>query len=302
MTRYGSPIEAFELASVVIGGGPRGGGGWDQHPLCPYMRHLTNEALKNAVFLWEKGEDKKVAREKAAEHLVLSVKLNPSNGAAFRLLGHYYSQESVDLQRSSKCYQRAITINPDDNEAGEALCNLLDRGGNQSLQLTICHEVVEKSSRAFWAWRRLGYLQVAEKMWSDAVQSLQHAIRGYPTCPDLWEALGLAYQRLGMFSAALKAVDMFREAAKIAPQNVSAHYGLASALLGMSRDCINSGAFWWGASLLEEASVITRGCCRTAGNMSPLWKLLGDIEVVEFQLGLAKLAFISGHLQSSEVG
>ncbi|XP_031487063.1 tetratricopeptide repeat protein SKI3 isoform X2 [Nymphaea colorata] len=153
-------------------------------------------------------------------------------------------------------------------------------------------------------------IRVAEKMWPDAVQSLQHAIRGYPTCPDLWEALGLAYQRLGMFSAALKsygraseldntrvfallgsgnilmllssyrkAVDMFREAAKIAPQNVSAHYGLASALLGMSRDCINSGAFWWGASLLEEASVITRGCCHTAGNMSPLWKLLGDIEM-----------------------
>ncbi|CAN6453845.1 unnamed protein product [Victoria cruziana] len=146
-----------------------------------------------ALLLWEKGEDGKASRVKAAEHLILSVKLNPSNGPAFRLLGHYYSQESVDLQRACKCYQRAITINPDDSEAGEALCDLLDRGGNLSMQMTICHEAVEKSSRAFWAWRRLGYLQVAEKMWPDAVQGLQHAIRGYPTCPDLWEVRKLMY-------------------------------------------------------------------------------------------------------------
>ncbi|KAI3976579.1 hypothetical protein MKX01_008437, partial [Papaver californicum] len=43
-----------------------------------------------------------------------------------------------------------------------------------------------------------------QKKWTEAVQSLQHAIRGYPTCADLWETLGLSYQRLGKLTAIIK--------------------------------------------------------------------------------------------------
>ncbi|XP_020526306.1 tetratricopeptide repeat protein SKI3 isoform X1 [Amborella trichopoda] len=263
-----------------------------------------------AVFFWENGEKRKEWRDKAAEHLVLCVKLDPNNGDAFRLLGHYYSHVSVDVQRAAKCYQRAVYISPEDSEAGEALCELLDEGGKEILEVIVCQEASKKSPRAFWAWRRLGYLQVHQKKWMDAAQSLQHAVRGYPTCADLWEALGLAYQRLGMFTAAVKSygraieleggsrvfsliesgnvlsllgsfrkgVEQFRLALVIAPENLAAHYGLASALLGMSKECVNSGAFKWGASLLEEASDIVRGCLHLAGNISSMWKLYGDIQ------------------------
>lgn len=33
------------------------------------------------------------------------------------------------------------------------------------------------------------FLQAHLKKWSEAIQSLQHAIRGYPTSADLWEVL-----------------------------------------------------------------------------------------------------------------
>ena len=33
--------------------------------------------------------------------------------------------------------------------------------------------------------------QVHQKKWSEAVQCLQHAIRGYPACADLWEVYGV---------------------------------------------------------------------------------------------------------------
>ncbi|XP_022880303.1 tetratricopeptide repeat protein SKI3-like [Olea europaea var. sylvestris] len=158
------------------------------------------------VLLWEKGEKRQERREKAVEHLVIAAKLNPQNGAAFRYLGHYYTHVSSDPQRALKCYQRAITLNPDDSEAGEAICDLLDQGGKESLEVAVCREASEKSARAFWAFRRLGYLQAHQGKWSEAVQSLQHAIRGFPTCADLWEALGLAYERMGMFTAALKVI------------------------------------------------------------------------------------------------
>lgn len=54
-----------------------------------------------------------------------------------------------------------------------------------------------------------------------------------------------------LFVSKLKGVEQFQEALKISPLNVSAHYGLGSAFLGFAKECINSGAFRWGASLLE---------------------------------------------------
>ncbi|RDY08827.1 Tetratricopeptide repeat protein SKI3, partial [Mucuna pruriens] len=326
------------------------------------------------VFLWEKGGE---AKEKSAEHFILSAKLNPRNGESFKYLGHYYGGVSLDTQRAIKCYQRAVVLNPDDSESGEALCNLLDQGGKESLEVVLCREASEMSPRAFWAFRRLGFLQVHQKKWCEAVQSLQHALRGYPTCADLWEALGLAYQRLGRFTAAVKSygraielddmmifaliesgnisitlgrddgklrwfdhvqrrplealmrrldckvfslvkmrrkrpkrtreevvkrdlmmnnifedlicvncepfymkgVEQFRQALEISPQCVPAQYGLALGLLGFAKDCINLGAYRWGASLLEEASEVARASAYFFRNISCIWKLHADIQL-----------------------
>lgn len=68
--------------------------------------------------MWENAKKSKETREKAAEHFLISAKLNPQNGAAFRYLGHYYSRVSIDHQRALKCYQRAVTLTPDDMESG----------------------------------------------------------------------------------------------------------------------------------------------------------------------------------------
>ncbi|KAG9158165.1 hypothetical protein Leryth_000310 [Lithospermum erythrorhizon] len=261
------------------------------------------------ILLWEKGED--CNKEKAAEHFVRSAKLNPQNGPAFRYLGHYYHQFLADSERALKCYQRAITLDPQDSFAGETLCDLLDQSGKETLQFAICNEAISKSPRSFWAYRRLGFLQVHQSKWSESIQSLQHAIRGYPTSADLWEALGLAYQQMGMFTAAIKSygraveledyrvfalvesgnvflmlgafrkgVEVFHEALKISPQNVSALYGLASVLLSLAKECVDTGAFKWGASLLEEASEVALACSSLESNLSSIWKLHGDIQLL----------------------
>lgn len=270
------------------------------------------------LFLWKKGEglestdrdESKRLRERSAECFLASAKLNPSDGASFRFLGHYYGRGAPgDTQRASKCYQRAVNLNPDDSEAGEGLCDLLDRDGKESLEIAVCREASEKSPRAFWAFRRLGYLLVHQKKWSEALQSLQHAIRGYPGCSDLWEALGLAYRNLGMYTAAIKSygraieledsrvfaliesgnillmlgsfrkgIEQFHCALQLAPSNVSAHFGLAHGLLGLSKECTSSGAFCWGSTLLEEASKVAQAGTHLSGNFSSLWKLHGDIK------------------------
>lgn len=260
------------------------------------------------LLLWEGiGSESK---EKAAEQFVIAAKLNPQDANAFRYLGHYYSKVSVDTQRALKCYQRALTLDPQDSESGESMCDLLDKEGKESLEVAICREAAGKSPRAFWAFRRLGFLQVHQKKWSEAVQNLQQAIRGYPTSADLWEALGLAYQRLSMFTAAIKSygraidleesrvfamvesgyvflmlgshrkgVEQFQQALQISPENVAAHYGLGCGLLELSKECISSGAFRWGASILEEASKVTKTGTFLAKNVSCMWKLHGDIQL-----------------------
>lgn len=57
-----------------------------------------------------------------------------------------------------------------------------------------------------------------------------------------------------MWSFYIKGVEQFQLALKISSENVSAHYGLASGLLGLAKQCINLGAFRWGASLLEVSN------------------------------------------------
>lgn len=282
------------------------------HPQDPALR------FRLGVLLWGKGDAQ--SKEKAAEHFVISAKLNPQNAAAFAYLGRYYSSLSLlrpseadanaQRDRALKCYQRAVSLDPNDSESGEALCDMLDAAGKESLEVAVCRDASLKSARAFWAFRRLGFLHISHHNFSDAVPCLQHAIPGYPTSADLWEALGLAYHRLGMFSAATKSygraieldgtkvfaliesgnvflmlgsfrkgAEQFRRALEISPHNVSANHGLASALLGLSKECMNLGAYRWGASLLEDASKVADANARVAGNISCNWKLHGDIQV-----------------------
>ncbi|KAF2310828.1 hypothetical protein GH714_017490 [Hevea brasiliensis] len=235
--------------------------------------------------------------------------MNPHNAASFAYLGHYYSRLSADSQRALKCYQRAITLNPDDSESGESLCDLLDHSGKETLEQAVCEEA-SKSHPGLFGLSVDWVTSTSITAGGLKPFNLQHAIRGYPTCADLWEALGLAYQRLGMFTAATKSygraielddtrvfalvesgniflmlgsfrkgVEQFLQALKFSPQNVSAKYGLASGLLGLSKECMNLGAFKWGASLLEDAGEVAEVNAQLAPNVSCIWKLHGDIQL-----------------------
>lgn len=46
---------------------------------------------------------------------------DPNNWHCLLYLGHYYRERGNDLEKSRKCYQKALRINPDSDEAGVGL-------------------------------------------------------------------------------------------------------------------------------------------------------------------------------------
>eukprot|EP00897_Mesotaenium_endlicherianum_P007151 jgi/Mesen1/6464/ME000033S05750 len=271
---------------------------------------------------WEAGGElrQRTGTGGAQAEFLEAAKLQPSNGPAFRHLGHFYRQVAGDHPRAQRCYLRAVALDAADSEAGEALCELLSEGGQGALRDATCRDAAQRSAKAYWAWRTLGLSQVAGRQWEAAVTSLQHALRGLSSDP----ALALAYQRLGRHTAALKAYgrgrklqqqqgednsrqqgtfavvqcgnihlllsafaeaeECFREALAAAPGQVAAKYGLASALYGRAQQCVQSGAPAWAASLLQEAEAPAGECAREHGHLESAWKLLGDIQLLSSQV------------------
>ncbi|KAF6164079.1 hypothetical protein GIB67_017663 [Kingdonia uniflora] len=64
----------------------------------------------------------------------------------------------------------------------------------------------------------------------------------------------LPYQRMKLIPHTDMGIEHLKHALEISPGNEAAYFGLASRLLGLSKECVNNGAFSWGASLLKEAS------------------------------------------------
>ena len=70
---------------------------------------------------WETGE--RSGKERAVAQLVEAARLDPREAVVFRYLGHYYSQIAGDLRRAARSYQKAITLDPEDAEAGVGYTN-----------------------------------------------------------------------------------------------------------------------------------------------------------------------------------
>ncbi|KAF6152607.1 hypothetical protein GIB67_013054 [Kingdonia uniflora] len=62
------------------------------------------------------------------------------------------------------------------------------------------------------------------------------------------------YQRMKLTPHTDMGIEHLQHALEISPGNVAAYFGLDSRLLGLSKECVNNGAFSWGASLLKESS------------------------------------------------
>jgi len=89
------------------------------------------------------------------------------------------------------------------------------------------------------AYRGLGFIYSELKMYKEAIETINKAIRLEPGDADTYFTLGFIYGKTNMFS---KAAETFKQAIRIKPDHVAAHsrLGLIYDILGMSKEAIES--------------------------------------------------------------
>ncbi|KAF6149861.1 hypothetical protein GIB67_010935 [Kingdonia uniflora] len=97
-------------------------------------------------------------------------------------------------------------------------------------------------------------------------------------------------------------IEHLQRALEISPKNVAAYFGLASRFLGLSKECVNNGAFSWGASLLEETSdVANASTVLTGGSLGASAADTRDKIAHEFDVPNRRLSFNSTQLPNASV-
>ncbi|XP_035667182.1 tetratricopeptide repeat protein 37-like isoform X1 [Branchiostoma floridae] len=188
---------------------------------------------------WIMGDETKKDKSKCMTSLLKAAKLDPHHSDTFLYLGHYYRDVAGDVQRSKRCYQKAFDLDQSSEEAGAAFGDACIALGEEEAGLKLYVSVTSKASAgtAKWAWLRLGLYQLKHGDGTQAVKSLQAALRADPKDPHCWECLAEAYLSRGGYTGALKA---FTKAAELNPEATYSLYQVAAIkqVLGQFPDAI----------------------------------------------------------------
>ena len=99
----------------------------------------------------------------AQAQLLKAVQLDQNYGPSYTALGHFYVQVDRDFVRGKKCYQKALTLVSNDDEAGVHLADIYIMENNVDLALSLYKKVTSEDPKAAWAWKRIGYFELIEK-------------------------------------------------------------------------------------------------------------------------------------------
>jgi tetratricopeptide (TPR) repeat protein len=163
---------------------------------------------------------------RAGEALLRAAERNPHNALIFEALGRYYRDVARDRARAQRCFAQATRLDSSLRDAADALAALLVAGGALPLAADVYAEAARQHPSLLWPWEQHAHhlrrcvreidardpatvdeadRQRAVRWASDALTSLQNALRVDEKRAVLWQALATTYSRLGKFAAAMKA-------------------------------------------------------------------------------------------------
>ncbi|TFK54052.1 TPR-like protein [Heliocybe sulcata] len=192
--------------------------------------------------LWKMGDDR---REEGYRMFITSLKSSPSYAPAFTSLGIYYADfvSPPDPTRASKCFQKAFELDAREAYAARRLAEGFAEDQEWDLVEVVARRTIEGEGGLSggvdgavqsaagrylptnaWAWKALGVVDLNRRNYSQAIQSLQVALRADEADELSWLRLGEAYSKAGRHVAALKALGRAHE---LKPDNWICSYLIA---------------------------------------------------------------------------
>ncbi|XP_043502031.1 tetratricopeptide repeat protein 37 [Polistes fuscatus] len=237
-----------------------------------------------------------------------SVQTDRYNWESFVYLGHYYLEHDKDIERSKKCYQAALQINPYSEKAGIGLSTTLRLLNDSKANIELLQKLTAYSNGPKWAWLQLGLYYLDRGNANEAIKALQHVIRADPTDNHGWESLADAYLARGAYRSAIKSYQRALhlcpgslyssiqvanikliigelEEAKEEFKNIlnnESHYlpalkGLAEAGLGLATRNISNQFLGRARENLQQSIECLADAVLINSKIICIWKLLGDV-------------------------
>ncbi|PWZ02562.1 hypothetical protein BCV70DRAFT_2683 [Testicularia cyperi] len=177
--------------------------------------------------LWLKGGEFQSDPSHAFTAFITALKRNPAFAPAYTSLGLYYEDvlDPPDLNRASKCFQKAFELDARENVAARRLAEGFAEEREWDLVEVVARRTIEGEgglealsgakaaavqaarrhlSQNAWAWKAIGSVEIANKRFEEAILALQIALRADSYDVVCWQRLGEAYVLAGRHVAALK--------------------------------------------------------------------------------------------------
>ncbi|GFY59441.1 tetratricopeptide repeat protein 37 [Trichonephila inaurata madagascariensis] len=262
------------------------------------------------LVLWETEQ-----KDKSFKVFLKAVELDPYFAKNFLYLGHYYKNNLSEKSKACLCYQKAFNLDNSDTQIGMCYSKVLQELGKEEENMRILKIITEKASLGSckWAWTQLGLYQLQKNLVSDAIFSLQNALRADPDSSAGWECLADAYLKRGSYESALKAfekvaelnpkamyplyqiatiqkmrgfftegIEKFKNLLNIVPTYVPGLIGLAETYVLLAKKALGECLYGLSRDCCQEALNTLAKAAESKHGLSCLWKLAGDACSIPF--------------------
>jgi superkiller protein 3 len=184
----------------------------------PINLSMKAEALYRIGYCkWHLDSSSKARKDKsgAYRYLIDAIKANASYAPAYTLLGIYFQDYGKSKQRARVALQKAFELSTSELEAAERLAKAFADASEWDLVELVAKRVVDsgkarpapgsKKKAVSWPYAALGVVQMNKQQYSQAIVSLQGALRISPDDYYSWVGLGESYHNSGRYIAATRA-------------------------------------------------------------------------------------------------
>ncbi|KAL7691510.1 putative tetratricopeptide-like helical domain superfamily [Plasmopara halstedii] len=156
------------------------------------------KALKRlAIVYWYLGGTYRTAKTGSFGYLLQAAKLTPMDAEIFFWLGRWYQEIATDAMRAEKCFLKALSVSPSNEQAGVALSNMYDVQGMYDKNVQLWKRVTQNQQISpSWALLRLAQ-HLAEQDDESAVDKIHLVLRSDPKNARYWVILAHIYQHFG---------------------------------------------------------------------------------------------------------